>query len=289
MLRRFAGLLIFANLILSAHAAPYFEMLHNKRSAPDDLEITGELDGFFGHAKKYISYENLLSLPQETITVTNDANFPGPTQLTGIPLEYLLNNFGRVPKSEMLAAICSDEYRSHYFREYLTAHHPILVLKINGRLHKDWPKSADGGNLGFYLISNPDFKPSFRVLSHIDEPQIPYAVVRLDIEKQEKLVHAILPPGKWPQDSVEMQGYRIAQQNCLRCHGVNIEEGYRSDRSWFILAAWASSQSRNFKRYIRDPKAVMTGAKMPAQPQYDDATLEALTKYFATFLVLRSN
>lgn len=287
MLRRFAGFLIFANLLLSAHAASHFEMLHHKRSAPDDLEISGELDGFFGHVTQYISYRDLLTLPQETYTVTNDGNFAAPTKLTGIRLEYLLESFGRSPKNEFIAAICSDDYRSHYLQEYLTAHHPILVLKIDGKLHDNWPKSAEGDSLGYYLVSNPDFKPSFQVLSHIDEAQIPYAVVRLNIEKQEKLIQAILPPGKWSSDSTEMQGYRIAQQNCLRCHNVSVEGGQRSDRSWYILAAWASSESENFKRYIRNPKSVMPSAKMPAQKQYDDATLNALTKYFSTFLVVR--
>lgn len=288
MFRRFACFLIVANLLLSAQAASHFEMLHSKRSAPDDLEIGGELAGFFGHVTRYISYADLLTLPLETHTVTNDSNFSGPAQITGISLENLLQLFGRSPKADLIAAICSDEYRSHYPQEYLAAHHPVLVLKINGQLHNKWPKSAEGDSLGFYLISHPDFTPSFHILSHADEAQVPYAIARLEFEKEEKLLSAIRPPGKWPQDSAVMQGYRIAQQNCLRCHNVSIEGGQRSDRSWYILAAWASSEADNFKRYIRNPKSLMPSAKMPPMPQYDDATLAALTKYYATFLVVRT-
>jgi hypothetical protein len=39
-----------------------------------------------------------------------------------------------------------------------------------------------------------------------------------------------------------------------------------------------------FQYTIRDPRSVKRGAKMPAHKDYDDATLQALTEYFRTFV-----
>jgi threonine dehydrogenase-like Zn-dependent dehydrogenase len=45
----------------------------------------------------------------------------------------------------------------------------------------------------------------------------------------------------------------------------------------------AASSPGAFKEYVRSPLSQNAEAKMPANPQYDDATLAALTAYFATF------
>ena len=53
--------------------------------------------------------------------------------------------------------------------------------------------------------------------------------------------------------------------------------------SWLQLAKMARSDDARFRRIIHDPASVTSGARMPAQPGYDDATLDALTAYFKTF------
>ena len=134
-----------------------------------------------------------------------------------------------------------------------------------------------------YLISHPEFKPSFKVLSHEDEPQIPYGVVRVEFRKEAEVLGAIRPPGKWKTDSLVGMGYVIARQDCFRCHNMGSEGGTMAERSWPQLAEMAEKDSGRFQRIIRDPSAVKPGAKMPGQPGYDNATLDALTAYFKTF------
>ncbi len=56
-----------------------------------------------------------------------------------------------------------------------------------------------------------------------------------------------------------------------------------ANRSWWQLADLASKDETLFRAVIRNPAAMTPGAKMPAQPGYDDATLDALTAYFRTF------
>ncbi len=120
-------------------------ILHARRSSPGDLEVGGELAGGRAGATRYIRYQDLLRLPQEGYTVTDDANFKGKTEIAGVPLETLARMLGRTPNDAMIVAICYDRYRTNYPRDYLTAHHPMLVLRVNGKLHDQWPASEYGG------------------------------------------------------------------------------------------------------------------------------------------------
>jgi hypothetical protein len=54
-------------------------LLHTARSSPGDLEIGGELAGLSRGAVRYVRYEDLLSLPQESYSVSDDANFKRET------------------------------------------------------------------------------------------------------------------------------------------------------------------------------------------------------------------
>jgi len=258
--------------------------LGETRTSATDLEIGGDLRGLSAGTTRYVRYEELLALPQETYTISDDVNFKGKTEISGVALTTLARMLGEKDKSDLIVAICYDKYRSNYPSDYLTAHHPILVLKINGQTREKWPKSEYGGDLGPYLISHPAFHPSFKVLSHVDEAQIPFGVTRIEFRSEAKVLDAIKPRGAWAKESQVWQGYRIASQDCYRCHSMHGEGGEKAQRSWLILGAWAATDGANFQRYIRNPKSVVPCAQMPAAASYDDATLAALTAYFATFV-----
>ena len=277
----------FPQAELSANAASARTLLHEMRSSPGDLEIGGELAGLSAGAVRYVRYEDLLDLPQATYTISDDANFKGQAEISGVALTALAKLFGQTAHSNLIVAICYDKYRSNYPSEYLAAHHPILVLKINGQLRDKWPRSEYGGPLGPYLISHPTFKPSFAVLSHKDEAQIPFGVTRIDFRTESVVFGTIRPEGKWAIDSPVWQGYQIARQDCFRCHGLYGEGGERASRSWLVLAAWAATDATRFQQYIHNPQSIQAGAKMPAHTDYDEATLAALTAYFKTFIPVR--
>lgn len=253
------------------------------RSSPGDLELGGELAGLPAGTVRYVRYEDLLKLPQESYTVSDDSNLKRNTEISGVALATLAKHFGQAAHSDLIVAICYDKYRSNYPSDYIAAHHPILVLKINGKLRDQWPRSEDGGELGPYLISHPTFTPSFQVLSHKDEAQIPFGVTRLDFRTQSVVLGMIEPAGKWAKDSPVWQGYRIASQDCYRCHGLYGEGGERASRSWLVLAAWAATDATRFQEYVHKPTSIQPCAKMPAHSDYDAETLAALTSYFATF------
>ena len=276
-------------LVLAAAASSGQPALLTARSSPGDLEIGGELAGLARGTVRYVRYEDLLALPLETYTISDDTNFKGKTEISGVPLTALAKMFGQTDHSDMIVAICYDKYRSNYPSDYLAAHHPILVLKINGQLRDKWPKSEYGGPLGPFLISHPTFKPSFSVLSHKDEAQIPFGVTRLDFRTEAVVFGMIRPEGNWAKGSQVWQGYQIASQDCYRCHGLYGEGGERASRSWLVLAAWAATDATRFEAYIRKPQSIQPCAKMPAHSDYDDATLAALTAYFTTFAPVRKS
>jgi hypothetical protein len=276
--------LLLALVALASQPISKQDILHRERISPGDLELGGELRGLPVGSTRYVRYEDLLRFPQETYTVGDDTNFPGKWEISGVSLVTVARLFGKAADANsMIVAICYDQYRTNYDRDYVAAHHPVLVLRINGQLRDHWPKSKTGGSLGPYLISHPFFKPTFKVLSQEDEPQIPYGVTRLELRRESVVFASIRPRGDWSPTSPVGQGYAIARQDCFRCHNMGAEGGTMAGRSWPQLAAEAQTNAARFKRTIRNPASVMPGAKGPAHPGYDDATLDALTVYFKTF------
>ena len=256
-----------------------------QRAASTDLEIGGDLASFPAGSTRYLSREDLLKLPQVTFTVANDPNFKKPTEVSGVPLEALVREIAGSPDSDLAIAISSDQYRGYYPRAYVREHHPLLVLKVNGQAPEQWPKDSAGHGLdmGPFMISHQDFKPAFRVLAHEDEAQIPWGVVRIEFRDEKKVLNAIAPQGSGDSIAKAQDGYQIAQQNCLRCHNMNDEGGRKAHRPWLVLAAWAQSSPDYFAGYVRNPQAQNPRAQMTPNPDYDDATLQALIAYFRTF------
>jgi mono/diheme cytochrome c family protein len=258
---------------------------HTQRLAATDLEISGDLEGFPAKATRYLTREDLLTLPQTTYTVIDDSNFTGPTEISGVLLEDLVHALAGAPDADLVIAICDDQYHAHYPRPYLAGHRPLLVLKVNGQPPERWPKDAEGHgqNMGPYMISHREFTPSFKILAHQDEPQIPWGVVRLEFRNEKTVLGAIVPHGPNSTDSAIQAGYRIAQQNCFRCHNTRDEGGKKAHHPWLVLSAWATADPGHFAAYVRNPQSENPLAQMSPNPAYDDATLQALTAYFQAF------
>jgi cytochrome c2 len=278
MKRVVAALIVAGTLLLSAQTAQHSPLLHATRQAPTDLELGGAVPG----AGQFLSYQELLQLPQVAAFMTShDSNFPTPARVDGVALDELRRLLGA--GGDMVVAVCKDGYRSNYPASYLAAHHPVLVLTVNGKSQESWPKAENGGELGPYVVANPGFTPSFKLLSHNDEAQIPFQVVRLDFRNESEVFGAIAPPGNFAPGSPVIDGYRIAQQNCYRCHNMGAEGGHMASLAWPVLAAMAKGSPEFFAKYVRNPQALNPHSRMAASPDYDDQTIAALRAYFSTF------
>ena len=78
-----------------------------------------------------------------------------------------------------------------------------------------------------------------------------------------------------------MDGYKIAQQNCYRCHNMGAEGGQMASIPWPVIGGLAKGDF--FAKYVRNPQALNPRSRMAASPEYDDQTIAALQAYFATF------
>src|SRR6201986_3314334 len=190
---RILALAVVASAVISVSAADARMILRVERSSGGDLEVGGDLAGVAPGSTRYVRYADLLQLPQETYSVSDDSNFRGPTEISGVALSTLAQTLGQ--SADMMVAICYDRYRTNYPADYLSAHHPLLVLRIDGKERDRWPTSAEAGSMAPYLISHPVFKPSFKVLSHEDEPQIPYGVTRIEFRREAEVFGPIRPRG----------------------------------------------------------------------------------------------
>jgi hypothetical protein len=255
------------------------EFVHAERSSKTDLEVSG-----VGVKHGYIRYEDLLRLPQVTATAVSDENFtemhtPG-VQVTGVALGVLTRKLQIPAADDLLLARALDGYVGPYPTEYVEQHRPILVLRINGMTTTEWAKKTGNEDPGPYLISYENFVPAWHVLAHADRPQVPIEVVELEYKRQQHVFGPIAPPARFAPDSPERAGFAIAKQNCLRCHAAGPYGGTKAGLSWEVLSGLAKMDGTRFAKYVHDPKSVSPSAKMPEHPQYDAATLQALTAYF---------
>lgn len=264
--------------------APLASKLHIERTSPDDLEIAGELAGVPAGATRYLTRDDLLSEQQVTFTVSDDSNFARPTRVSGVLLEDLARDLGASPSSDLVVAICDDKYRANYSRAYLAAHHPVLVLTIDGKPPLGWPKDTEAGHdMGPYMISHAKFTPAFKIQSHSDAAQIPWGVERLEFRNEASVLGAIAPRGPAANEADVQAGFKIAQQNCFRCHNMGNEGGQKAGTSWTVLSAFAANSPEFFAKYVRNPMALNPQSQMAASPEYDDATMHLLIAYFKTF------
>jgi hypothetical protein len=258
--------------------------LHATRQSPSDLEITGMVSGLAQGSIGYITYRDLKTLPQVTVTVSDDLNFPGETiSVTGIYLDVLAHALSALPASDLIDTLCTDHYRGHFPATYIAAHKPIFALKINGERAGKWAAQTHQEDPGPYFITYSHFVSVFRVLSHEDKPQLPINITRLNFTATALTFAAIAPHGNFPPDSPVQQGFTIAKQNCLRCHNQGPYGGTKAGRDWNSLSTWAREQPDFFAAYIHNAKSIEPHTHMPANLEYDATTLNALTAYFQTF------
>ena len=249
------------------------------RESKTDLEVSGG-----GLGRGFISYKDLLAMPQTAGSMRSDEDFikmnAPDVPVRGVRLSVLVKLLGVSTGKDIILARCSDGYVGPFPTEYVAAHEPILVLTVDGMTVDDWAKQTGEDYPGPYLVAYADFAPAWKILAHSDRRQMPDQVVELEFKKQKDVFGPITPAAQFGPDSPEGAGFVIAEQNCLRCHAAGPYGGTLGGLSWDVLAGLAKRDSTRFAKYIHDPKSVDPKAKMHPNPMYDDKTLAALTAYF---------
>jgi mono/diheme cytochrome c family protein len=253
--------------------------LHERRASRLDLEVAGDLKGHFAGETAYLRRTDLLALPQVEFTVADDPNLVGGVKVRGVELDVLAREFAAQGAQALVVAVSKDFYRGYYPQDYREIHKPVLVLEVNGKPPLGWPKSREGAAMGPFVITHEKFTPRYKIHAHAEEPHIPWGVVRLEFT-DEKATYAPIAPRESGEE-VEA-GYRIARENCLRCHAPG-DVRTKGTLSWSVLGMIAGQSPQQFAAYVMDPKSVNEQAEMPGNPDYDEETLEALIAYFREF------
>jgi cytochrome c2 len=273
--------------LIAADSPSPGHLLMKEPTAATDLEVTGMAADIAPGKTRYVSYEQLLTLPQTTVSIQGDENFRELSRqkvtVTGVYLDVLASYLGALPDSDVVTALCSDGYRATYPRVYVKTHRPILALKIDGLSVASWAAQTHNGNPGTYFITHENFTPSYSILSFQEIPKIPTNVTRLEFGTSQQTYGAISPHLKDATNPQVVDGFHIAEQHCYRCHNMGSYGGTKAGKSWQTLGNFAASSPTNFERYLHDPKSVDPKSTMSCGPQLKDPAAKALQAYFRTF------
>ncbi len=266
-------------LALAGPAARGLE-LHETRSSPFDLALTGRLAGVPAGASRYVSWSDLRKLP--TLQVTLDGEFVrGPQTLTVVPLAELWRALPIAPGSDCLLAVCQDGYASVYTTRFMLEDRPFLVLAINGQGPDHWPPPGLKFNPGPYVITvSTELAPSvahYRDVGH----KKPWGVVSLEVASYADRFAGVYT-GRWAALSAPAQaGREIWINSCASCHPgpAGIFGGSKSGMPFAVVASFAAGDRSFFTRYVRDPKSIVPTAKMEPHPHYTDVELDQLIAF----------
>jgi len=251
-----------------------------------DLEVI-TLDSQGNPAKTvYYSYNQLLTLPTVTVKTDRDPNTKTPATYTGIYISELFEAFGADASFDVIGAKCFDRSKQYYDRDYVAKHRPILLLKFDGNVPRDWPHSEQGNKFGPYCVVHESFSPAETIYGYVEQPRrSPYGVFSLELTRFSESL-GLFTPKKGRSDPEVMKGQKIAIGSCISCHNFGKAGGHAADAPFFLLAAKATTSKDSFRKKVIDPRSMGPTSNMPAYPTFDDNTFNALEAYFKAMIPL---
>ncbi len=252
------------------------------RSSSQDLEVIGIKPDGSPSAPLYYQYEQLLTLPLVTIKTAEDPNTKQPATYTGVYLNALIQALQSSSDQTVLGANCYDGYQQYYDPEYNDKHHPIFLLKYDGKPPADWPKSEHNSAMGPYCVVHADFQPSEVIYGYTEAARIPFGIVSVELTSYAFSLGKFDSANRSNPEAVK--GQKIAIGSCVSCHNNGLAGGKMAQRPWQVLAANAVYNGDYFRQYVVNPQKFKPNVAMPPHPTFDASTLDALQAYFKTVL-----
>lgn len=254
--------------------------LHVARSSACDLAVTGQLAGLPAGETRFVRWSDVRALPTVRLELTGEF-VAGEQQVTAVFLADLVRALPLTAEADIVLATCEDGYASIYRVADFPAIRPFVVLEINGEGPEHWPPAGLKFNPGPYVISvAASVAPAVAQLLDANHKR-PWSVSKLEFANYAgrfRDAHS----DKWSALSPRAQrGREIWINSCLSCHrgpGATFG-GTKSDRPFEVIFAHAAFNADYFRRYVRDPKGVIAGAKMEAHVHYTDDQLDALIAF----------
>jgi hypothetical protein len=151
------------------------------RTSSRDLEVFDVQPDGSVSAPRYYRYEQLLTLPLVTVKTAKDPNTQQPATYTGVYFNDLIQGLRSSAEQTVLGANCYDGYQQYYDLDYDEKHHPIFLLKYDGKAPADWPKSEHNSPMGPYCVVHENFQPLETVYGYTEEPRIPFGIVSVEL------------------------------------------------------------------------------------------------------------
>lgn len=277
-LPRACRLLGLALLLLGASSAPALT-LHESRSSPHDLAVSGLLSGAPGGGIRYLRWADLRSLPTREIEVEGEF-IPGRQRITVTPLQGLWDALPRSPKADTIVAECTDGYASVFTTADRATLSPMIVLEIDGAGPDRWPPPGLKFNPGPYVISVfEELSPGSSKVLDINHKR-PWGVNSIIVVNERDHFASLLPRTGIADSREVAAGRSIWINSCFSCHeGPGALGGTKANRPLGILVAHAVYNEPFFRTYIRDPKSLVPSATMEPHPHYTEAHLDALVAF----------
>src|SRR6201993_1740062 len=249
-----------------------------------DLEVI-TLDSQGNPAKTvYYSYDQLLTLPTVTVKTDRDPNTNTPATYTGVYIGDLFEAFGADASFDVIGTKCFDRSKQYYDRDYVAKHRPILLLKFDGKVPRDWPHSEQGNKFGPYCVVHESFSPAETIYGYVEQPRrSPYGVFSLELTRFNESL-GLFTPKTGRSDPEVMKGQKIAIGSCISCHNFGKAGGHAADAPFLLLAAKATTSEDSFRKKVIDPRSMSPTSNMPAYPTFDDNTFNALEAYFKAMI-----
>ncbi|HRE07081.1 MAG TPA: cytochrome c [Opitutaceae bacterium] len=254
--------------------------LLTERSSPHDLAVTGRIEGAPPGSTRYVRWSDLRALPTHKLVLEGEF-VAGEQTMTVVYLSDVWKALPRGRGADTVLATCTDGYASVYTEAFVAEYRPFVILEINGTGPESWPPPGINYNPGPYVIF-VSTKVAASVAGILDVGhKRPWGVSKIELANYEER-YAAIHQGRWSKLSPRAaQGRQIWINSCASCHQGpgGIFGGTKSDRPFEVLAAHAGYNQAYFRRYVRDPQGVVSGAKMEAHPHYSDAQLDALIAF----------
>src|SRR6201997_1980869 len=165
------GVLVALALFTCKSNAVSLEASETRQDWQDLQVITLDSQGYRTKAV-YYSYDQLLTLPTVTVKTDRDPNTNTPATYTGIYISDLFEVFGADASLDVIGANRLDRSKQYYDRDYVAKHRPILLLKFDGNVPRDWPRTEQGYKLGPYCVVHESFSPAETIYGYVEQPRI---------------------------------------------------------------------------------------------------------------------
>jgi cytochrome c1 len=257
--------------------------LHSERSSPYDLALTGRIAGVPSGGARYAHWSDLKALPTTQITMEGEF-MKGSQVLTVVFLADLWKALSLASGADCILATCADGYAAVYTSAFVSTYRPFLVLEINGRGPKDWPPPGLEFNPAPYVVSvSAGLVPAVSGYRDVEHKK-PWGVTTLEFASFAERYSGIYS-GKWASlSSAAADGRDIWVNSCASCHQgpAGIFGGTKADRPFQVVAAYAGYDRPYFMKYVRDPKSLVSCAKMEPHPKYTDNELSNLITFITS-------